>query len=177
MHCTASRWPTRRPMYRTTRHEFAWDVRTLQAANAVTDERAAQAEVAGPVADSCPSLHLNLGEDCRKIGDLPAARRHLELGQVAAVVVGGSGARSMTSFALTSGRHVVRLEPDSLRGTPGEPGLSSAGQGADPVPGHFGPVAELDAEVPKVPYNELGGRCLRKRHRQLGLHLAGIGVA
>lgn len=73
------------------RDELAWDLRALQAADAITDERAAQAGVAGPVAGFYPSLHLNLGEDYRKLGDLPAARRHLALGQAAASVLGDDG--------------------------------------------------------------------------------------
>jgi hypothetical protein len=35
------------------------------------------------VAAFYPSLHLNLGEDYRKLGDAAAARRHLELGLAA----------------------------------------------------------------------------------------------
>lgn len=77
------------------RDELAWDLRALQAADAVTDQRAAQAGVAGPVAGFYPSLHLNLGEDYRKLGDLPAARRHLELGQAAASQLGGEDGYSM----------------------------------------------------------------------------------
>ena len=71
--------------------ELAWDLRALQAADAVTDQRAALAGVAGPVAGFYPSLHLNLGEDYRKLGDLPAARRHLELGQESAAALGDDG--------------------------------------------------------------------------------------
>lgn len=82
------------------RDELAWDLRALQAADAVTDERAAQAGVAGPVTGFYPSLHLNLGEDYRKLGDLPAARRHFELGQVAAAVLGDDGSSRMISGGL-----------------------------------------------------------------------------
>jgi hypothetical protein len=80
--------------------ELAWDLRALQAADAVTEERAAQAGVAGPVAGLYPSLHLNLGEDYRKLGDLPAARRHLELGQVAAAVLQDDGYSRMIRSGL-----------------------------------------------------------------------------
>ncbi len=82
------------------RDELAWDLRALQAADAVTDERAAQAGVAGPVAGFYPSLHLNLGEDYRRLGDLPAARRHLELGQVAAAVLRDDGYSRMIGGGL-----------------------------------------------------------------------------
>lgn len=77
------------------REELGWDLRALQAADAITQERAEQAGVPGPVAGLQPSLHLNLGEDYRRLGDLPAARRHLELGQAAAGALGADGYGSM----------------------------------------------------------------------------------
>ena len=64
--------------------ELAWDQRALEAAESVTDERAAAAGATGPVAAFYPSLHLNLGEDHRRLGDPAEARRHLQLGQQAA---------------------------------------------------------------------------------------------
>ena len=47
----------------------------------------------GSVASFYPSLHLNLGEDYRKLGDVAQARRHLELGRatVAALPEDGYG--------------------------------------------------------------------------------------
>ena len=63
--------------------ELAWDLRALEAVEGVSDERAAAAGVTSPVAAFYPSLHLNLGEDYRKVGDTGAARRHLELGLAA----------------------------------------------------------------------------------------------
>ena len=64
--------------------ELAWDLRALDAVDGVTDQRAADAGATGPVAAFYPSLHLNLGEDYRRIGDAEAGRRHLELGRAAA---------------------------------------------------------------------------------------------
>jgi len=58
------------------------------------------AGVAGPVAGFYPSLHLDLGEDYRKLGDLPAARRHLELGQESAAALGDDGYCRMTRGGL-----------------------------------------------------------------------------
>jgi hypothetical protein len=55
--------------------ELAWDRRALAAADALTDERLSQAGVAMPVAGWYPSLHLNLAECYRKLGD--RAREHL----------------------------------------------------------------------------------------------------
>jgi hypothetical protein len=77
------------------REELAWDLRALQAADSITDERAAQAGVPGPAAGLYPSLHLNLGEDYRKLGDRTAARHHLTLGQAAASALGDDGYSTM----------------------------------------------------------------------------------
>jgi hypothetical protein len=75
--------------------ELAWDLRALDAANAITADRAAQAGVTASVASFHPSLHLNLGEDYRKLGDLAAARRHLALAQEAATALGDDGYSAM----------------------------------------------------------------------------------
>lgn len=59
--------------------ELAWDLRALEAAGSITDERAHEVGIAGPVEAFYASLHLNLGEDYRKLGDGEKAREHLEL--------------------------------------------------------------------------------------------------
>ena len=51
--------------------ELEWDLRALAAAGALTDTQTARGFY--------PSLHLNLGEDYRKLGDPAAAREHLAL--------------------------------------------------------------------------------------------------
>ncbi|WP_435157283.1 hypothetical protein [Amycolatopsis sacchari] len=56
---------------------LTWDVRALDAADTLTDERA-QAHHAGlRVSGFYPSLHLNLADNYHKLGALDAARRHL----------------------------------------------------------------------------------------------------
>jgi hypothetical protein len=68
--------------------ELVWDLRALQAAELITDDRAQAAGIASPVAAFYPSLHLNLGEVYRKLGDLDLARLHLEQGQATAAALG-----------------------------------------------------------------------------------------
>lgn len=63
------------------RQELVWDLRALAAADLVTGERTAQAGVTLPVAGLYPSLHLNVGECYRKLGDLDRARAHLQQAQ------------------------------------------------------------------------------------------------
>ncbi|NUS03772.1 MAG: hypothetical protein HOV97_14550 [Nonomuraea sp.] len=58
--------------------ELMWDLRALAAADQVTDEQVAQAGAPLPVAGLYPSLHLNVGECYRKLGDLGRARDHLQ---------------------------------------------------------------------------------------------------
>lgn len=71
--------------------ELVWDLRALEAADLVTEDRAADAGMTGPVAGLYPSLHLNLGECYRKLGDLDRAREQLERGQAAVSSLGDDG--------------------------------------------------------------------------------------
>ncbi|MBL7502420.1 hypothetical protein I6A84_19015 [Frankia sp. CNm7] len=82
------------------REELAWDLRALEAADLITDERAARAGVAGPVAGFYPSLHLNLGECYRRLGDLDTAREHLRQGQAATEALGNDGYSQMIKIGL-----------------------------------------------------------------------------
>lgn len=59
------------------RQELRWDRRALAAAGRLTDERVAGAGVPLPVAGLYPSLHLNLADCYRRLGDLGRAREHL----------------------------------------------------------------------------------------------------
>jgi hypothetical protein len=58
--------------------ELMWDLRALAAVELITDERVAQAGVPLSVAGLYPSLHLNLSDCYRKLGDLGRAREHLQ---------------------------------------------------------------------------------------------------
>ena len=68
--------------------ELRWDQRALAAAELVTEARAQQAGMTLPVAALYPSLHLNLSECYRKLGDLARAREHLQQAQATIGVLG-----------------------------------------------------------------------------------------
>ena len=70
------------------RDELRWDQRALAAAELVTDARAQQAGMTLPVAALYPSLHLNLSECYRKLGDLARAREHLQQARAMIDVLG-----------------------------------------------------------------------------------------
>ncbi len=80
--------------------ELDWDLLALDAADALTDARAAEGGVTTPVAAFYPSLHLNLGECYRKLGDVERARHHLLQGQasLAALPEGGYSAMIRGGF-------------------------------------------------------------------------------
>ncbi|MEV4500296.1 tetratricopeptide repeat protein [Micromonospora arborensis] len=61
--------------------ELVWDQRALAAVDLLTDARVARAGVPLPVASLYPSLHLNLAECYRKLGDLGRAREYLQRAQ------------------------------------------------------------------------------------------------
>jgi hypothetical protein len=82
------------------REELTWDLRALQAADLITDERAALGGVTGGVAGFYPSLHLNIGECYRKLGQLDQAREHLLLGQAQIGALGDDGYGRMISAGL-----------------------------------------------------------------------------
>lgn len=57
---------------------LTWDVRALDAADALTDDRAKAHHASLSVAGFYPSLHLNLADNYRRLGSLAAASRHLD---------------------------------------------------------------------------------------------------
>ncbi|MDQ2729505.1 MAG: hypothetical protein M3Y91_16960 [Actinomycetota bacterium] len=74
--------------------ELVWDLRALEAADLVTHERARDAR------GFYPSLHLNLGDVYRRLGDLELARAHLRLGQAALGALDDDGYAQMVKGGL-----------------------------------------------------------------------------
>ncbi len=68
--------------------ELLWDRRALAAADLLTDELTGQAGVTLPVAGLYPSLHLNLADCYRRLGDLERARDHLHHARAGVVALG-----------------------------------------------------------------------------------------
>jgi hypothetical protein len=74
--------------------ELWWDLQALAAADLVTDERAEGAG-AGPVAGFYPSLHLNLGDCYRRLGDADNAWLHVHRGLGSVRALPESGYRDL----------------------------------------------------------------------------------
>lgn len=90
------------------RDELTWDLRALAAADSLTDERAQQHHGSLQVRGFYPSLHLNLAEDYRKLGDIPRARTHLAAAQCAASALPDDGYGAMIRGGIA--RLAERLE-------------------------------------------------------------------
>lgn len=80
--------------------ELAWDLLALEAAESVTDGRVQQAGMPGTVAGFYPSLHLNLGDVYRRLGNLTRAREHLALGRAATDALADDGYARMIRSGL-----------------------------------------------------------------------------
>lgn len=63
------------------RDELAWDLRALDAAASITDDRAKQHDSSLAIRGFHPSLHLNLAADFHKLEDIAQARAHLAQAQ------------------------------------------------------------------------------------------------
>ena len=88
--------------------ELRWDVRALEAAGLLTDERVIRAGMPGSAAGLFASLHLNLGDCYRRLGDRDSAREHLHRGIAALPALDEAGDGSMVREGLDRlGRRLV----------------------------------------------------------------------
>ncbi|HEY5853614.1 MAG TPA: hypothetical protein VIW24_06055 [Aldersonia sp.] len=65
-------------MYDDPAQSLIWDLRALDAADALSDNRVQQQHSSLHVAGFYPSLHLNLADDLRRLGSFDAAAEHIE---------------------------------------------------------------------------------------------------
>ncbi|MFC8532020.1 hypothetical protein [Nocardia sp. NPDC057227] len=67
---------------------LAWNIRALDAADTVTDERVQEQHDSLRIAGFYPSLHLNLADDYRRLGSFRTAAEHLALARQHAPALG-----------------------------------------------------------------------------------------
>ncbi|MGY1605013.1 hypothetical protein [Geodermatophilus sp. SYSU D00815] len=82
------------------REELAWDERALAAAAELTDERTARHRAGLEVRGFLPSLHLNLADCHRRLGDPDTARAHLAAAESLVHVLADDGYGRMLRGAL-----------------------------------------------------------------------------
>ncbi|RDI55673.1 hypothetical protein DFR68_101507 [Nocardia mexicana] len=86
---------------------LTWDVRALDAADALTDERARQEHASLSVQGFYPSLHLNLADNYRRLGAFDTARRHLEAAEDRAGVLADDGYGAGVRAGITNVRNAI----------------------------------------------------------------------
>ncbi|MFF6980894.1 hypothetical protein ACFZAV_25050 [Streptomyces sp. NPDC008343] len=64
-------------LYEDPAQALAWDIRALDAADAVTEQRVQEHDASLHIAGFYPSLHLNLADNYRRLGSFDAAAEHI----------------------------------------------------------------------------------------------------
>lgn len=81
-------------------NELIWDLRALEAALQLTDDRLNAAGMAISAAGFCGTLYLNLADVYRRLGAMDKAREHVALGRSALSWLNDDGYRRMIQLAL-----------------------------------------------------------------------------
>ncbi|MCX4094405.1 hypothetical protein [Nocardia sp. alder85J] len=81
---------------------LVWDIRALDAADALTDERAQRHHAGLSVAGFYPSLHLNLADNYRRLGSFAAAHRHLDAARARLDTLADDGYGSIVRLGITN---------------------------------------------------------------------------
>ncbi|MEV0948602.1 hypothetical protein [Rhodococcus sp. NPDC049939] len=69
-------------LYEDPAQSLAWDIRALDAADAVTEQRVQEHHASLHIAGFYPSLHLNLADNYRRLGSFEAAAEHVNAARV-----------------------------------------------------------------------------------------------
>lgn len=99
---------------------LVWDVRALDAADALGDERAQQHHASLQVAAFYPSLHLNLADNLRRLGSFGSAADHLARAEERCSTLPDDAYGEMIRAALADVRHAVdQHRTERLSSAPG----------------------------------------------------------
>ncbi|MCA1007267.1 hypothetical protein LCL87_16210 [Rhodococcus hoagii] len=92
-----------------------WDVRALDAADNLTNDRVQEHHASLAVRGFYPSLHLNLADNLRRLGSFDAARSHLDAAAEYLDALGDDGYGAMIRTALAEVGEDVRNESTARR--------------------------------------------------------------
>ncbi|MFC9518997.1 hypothetical protein ACFTSD_24970 [Nocardiaceae bacterium NPDC056970] len=92
-----------------------WDVRALDAADNLTNDRVQEHHASLAVRGFYPSLHLNLADNLRRLGSFDAARSHLDAAAEHLDALGDDGYGAMIRTAVAEVGEDVRNESTARR--------------------------------------------------------------
>ncbi|MEV0294680.1 hypothetical protein [Nocardia sp. NPDC050710] len=87
---------------------LAWDIRAIDAADAVSNERAEQYDPALDVRGFYPSLHLNLADNYRRLASFDAAQREVDAARATLHTLGEDGYGTTIRTALDGVEAAIR---------------------------------------------------------------------
>ncbi|MFI6365759.1 hypothetical protein ACIBG0_23715 [Nocardia sp. NPDC050630] len=87
---------------------LCWDVRALDAADSLTDERLHRHDATLDVRGFYPSLHLNLADNYRRLGSFDAARREIDAARGYVDALGDNGYGAMIRAAIDEVAEAIR---------------------------------------------------------------------
>jgi hypothetical protein len=96
---------------------LVWDVRALDAAKALTDDRAQRYHDSLPVAGFFPSLHLNLADNFRRLGSFTAARDHLTAARAQEHTLGNDEYGALIRQAISGVEEAIERRSTAPRAT------------------------------------------------------------
>jgi hypothetical protein len=90
--------------------ELAWDLRALEGALEVDDERLMSARMIGTAEGMLPSLHLDLADVYLRLGDLDRAGAHVRSGRESLPALLDDGYRDMINGAFERLTHAIAMD-------------------------------------------------------------------
>ncbi|MFF1755095.1 hypothetical protein [Nocardia sp. NPDC058244] len=96
---------------------LVWDVRALDAADALTDTRLRAHHADLNVAGFYPSLHLNLADNFRRLGAFPAATRHIDAARERLATLGDDAYGTLIRTAVTEVAAAIAARDTTRRPT------------------------------------------------------------
>lgn len=96
---------------------LAWDIRAVDAADALTDERARHHDPNLDVRGFYPSLHLNLADNYRRLGSFEAARREIDAARAHLHALGDDGYGAMIRTAVDEVAAAIDARDTTARDT------------------------------------------------------------
>ncbi|WP_123666357.1 hypothetical protein [Actinocorallia herbida] len=104
-------------LYEDPAQALAWDIRALDAADALTDHRVQEHHATLQIAAFYPSLHLNLADDYRRLGSFTAATHHLTAARTHAPTLPNDAYGTMLRTALDQIAEAIAHQDTTKRPT------------------------------------------------------------
>ncbi|MGW3955121.1 hypothetical protein ACWEKM_30240 [Streptomyces sp. NPDC004752] len=101
---------------------LAWDIRALDAADALTEQRVQKHHAGLHIAGFYPSLHLNLADNYRRLGSFDAATEHMNAAKASAPNLPEDAYGALLSTAIEQVAEAITQRDTAKRAPDPDPG-------------------------------------------------------